>query len=81
MNYALNGQDASGLTIGGVALKPLTIDKDVADLIAKGVAVYAVSEDLAARGIEQTNLVKGVQLVAQKDVAKLWNSHDSVWHW
>ncbi len=81
VNYALNGQDAGGLTIGGVALKPPTIDKDVADLIAKGVAVYAVTEDLAARGIDKTQLVKGIQLVAQKDLAKLWDSHGSVWHW
>ena len=81
VNYAINGQDAGGLVIGGTHLKPPTIDKDVADLIGKGVPVYAVGEDLAARGIDQAGLIKGVQVVSQKDVAKLWNSHQSVWHW
>ncbi|MEE9285880.1 MAG: hypothetical protein V3V35_09165 [Dehalococcoidia bacterium] len=82
VNYAVNGQDASGLTIGGVPLKvPPTIDKDIADLMAKGVAVCAVAEDLQSRGIGAGNLIQGVQVVPQKDVVGLWDKYDSVWHW
>ena len=82
VNYGLAGQDASGLVIGGVPLKvPPTIDKDVQDLMGKGVAVYAVDEDLKARGIDAKGLVPGVKVVKQSEVAKLWDSHDAVWHW
>ena len=82
VNYALVGQDASGLTIGGVPLSvPPTIDQDVAELIGKGVSVYAVVEDLKARGIDKAQRVQGVQTVAQAKVAELWDRHDEVWHW
>ena len=82
VNYAVNGQDASGLVIGGVPLKvPPTIDKDVQALIEKGAPVYAVEEDLKARGIDKARLVNGVQVVKQDQVAKLWDSHDAIWHW
>ena len=82
VNYAVNGQDASGLVIGGVPLKvPPTIDKDVQELIGKGAPVYAVEEDLNARGIDKARLVNGVQVVKQGQIAKLWDSHDAVWHW
>ena len=82
VNYALVGQDASGLTIGGVPLSvPPTIDDDLTDLIGKGVAVYAVAEDLKARGIDKARIIAGVQTVAQAKVAELWDEHDAVWHW
>ena len=82
VNYAVKGQDASGLNIGGVPLNvPPTIDKDVESLIGKGVAVYAVEEDLKARGIGKGDVVNGVQMIAQSKIAGLWDQHDSVWHW
>ena len=82
VNYALPGQDASGLVIGGVPLRvPPTIDKDLEELMGKGVQVYAVSDDLAARGIDKGGLIEGVQVVDNKGMTGLWDSHDSVWHW
>ena len=82
VNYGISGQDASGLVIGGVSLKVApTIDKDVLELIGKGVSVYAVEEDLNARGIDKGRLVQGIQVVGEGQVAKLWDSHDSIWHW
>ena len=47
--------------------EPPTLDKDVQDLIGKGVAVYAVDEDLASRGIDKSRLVQGVQVVGRSD--------------
>ncbi len=82
VNYAVLGQDASGLTIGGIHLKvPPTIDKDLEALMAKGVAVYAVEEDLAARGISKGGLIHGVQVIPWAGVAPLLDAHDSIWHW
>ena len=82
VNYAVSGQDVSGLTIGDI---PLTvtpkIDRDIADLIAKGVEVFAVEEDIKARGIGPAELVNGVQVIPSSHMAKLWDSHDDIWHW
>lgn len=82
VNYAVAGQDASGLTIGGVPLRvPPTLDKDVEDLVKKGVAVYAVAEDLATRGIPAASLVPGVKIIPWAQVAPLLDAHQSIWHW
>jgi len=76
------GQDASGLSFGGVALEvPPTLDTDVANLIAAQVPTYIVQEDLEDRGIQQSELTKGLQVISRSEVANLYDSHDSVWHW
>jgi len=81
-NYAVRGQDASGLRFGGVTLSvPPTIEKDVADMIAKGITVYAVREDLEQRGISASDLVPGVTTISASDVARLFDEHDQIWHW
>src|SRR5437016_2377810 len=52
VNYAVSGQDASGLRFGDAELAhPPTIDRDVEGLLEKGVPVYYVGEDAAERGI------------------------------
>ena len=81
-NYAVRGQDASGLSFGGAALTvPPTIDKDIEDLIGKGVTVYAVREDMEQRGIRPGDLVAGVTPVGRTDIARLFDESDMVWHW
>jgi hypothetical protein len=81
-NYAVRGQDASGLRFGGVELSvPPTIEKDLADMIAKGITVYAVREDLEQRGISTGDLVTGVTPVSKSDVARLFDEHDQIWHY
>ncbi len=82
VNYAVMGQDASGLSFGNVSLDvPPTLDQDVVNLIGAGVPTYAVREDLEDRGIGQTELAPGLQLVSRGEVADLYESHDSIWHW
>ncbi len=82
VNYAVQGQDASGLKFGRAALSvPPTIDKDVAHMIEKGIPVYVVRDDLEARGINPSQLVPGVKLVEQSDLARLFDEHEQVWHW
>ena len=82
VNYAAKGQDASGLTIGGIALAvPPTIEHDVEELIKAGVEVYAVKEDLAALGIQQGDVISGVKLVGKSEVASIFDKHDTVWYW
>ena len=82
VNYAVKGQDATGLSIGGVALRVApTIDKDIEEMIKKGVKVYAVADDLKKRGIDRNDVIAGVQVVSQKDTLDLWDKASAVWHW
>ena len=81
-NYAVMGQDASGLSFGAVKMEvPPTLDKDVAALVAAQVPTYVVQEDLDDRGIRREELADGLKIINRGEVADLYDSHDSIWHW
>lgn len=82
VNYAVAGQDASGLSFGTANLDvPPTIDRDVEALMSDGVTIYAIAEDLADRGIDGAELVGGVEMVRRNGLARLLDEHDQIWHW
>ncbi|HMM14744.1 MAG: DsrE family protein [Parvibaculum sp.] len=82
VNYAVKGQDASGLRFGGwTQTHPPRIGHELEKLAGKGVPVYAVRDDLDRRGLGQAALVQGVKVVAREAVAGLFDEHDQVWHW
>src|SRR5580704_2239353 len=68
VNYAVAGQKAPGLTIGGwQQTQAPRMDNDVLDLITnRNIPVYVIEEDLAARGIERSELVPRIQLLSVK---------------
>jgi hypothetical protein len=82
VNYAARGQDASGLAFGTERqTQPPRVDDDLGALIPKGVPVFAVEEDLAARGLRAGDLHEGIQRVARGDLPQLFAGFDRVWHW
>lgn len=82
VNYAVKGQDASGLAFGAKKqTQPPRLADDVAKLIEKGIAVLAVEEDVAERGLERGDLIGGVKPVSRGALAKLFDGYDMVWHW
>ena len=82
VNYAVEGQDASGLTFGAMSQKnPPRLERDIGGLIEKGVPVYVASDDAADRGIQTTALLTGVQPVARAEIAGLFAEYDQIWHW
>jgi len=82
VNYAVKGQDASGLSFGSEKqTHPPMIAEDVAALMKKGVAVYIAEEDVAARGLERTDLIEGLKPVSRAGIAKLFDEHDQIWNW
>ena len=82
VNYAVKGQDASGINIGGVPLShPPKMDEDLVNIMSAGIDAYAVSEDIEERGIRQDELVSGIKLVSRSGLADLFDDHDSIWHW
>ena len=82
VNYAVQGQDASGLAFGERRqTQAPRLDEDVVKLAAKGVRVFIVDDDLRERGIGRDDLVPGVQLVAREELAALLGRYDHVWQW
>jgi hypothetical protein len=82
VGYAVEGQDASGLSFGGMAqTQPPELAQDVAKLIEKGVDVYIVDEDLEDRGIGKGSLIAGLKPVPRDRIAALFGEFDQVWHW
>jgi len=83
VNYAVAGQGAPGLAIGGwKQTQAPRMDNDVIDLIERlKIPVFVIEEDLAARGIERGELVPGVRLLSAKVLPKRMAEYELVSHW
>jgi sulfur transfer complex TusBCD TusB component (DsrH family) len=82
VNYAVRDQDASGLRLGDWRqANPPRVAADVAALVAKGCRVFVLVEDLAARGIEPSELIDGLTQVSRRDAASLCAGYRHVWQW
>ncbi|MFQ5600831.1 MAG: DsrE family protein [Candidatus Krumholzibacteriia bacterium] len=82
VNYAVKGQDAAGLSFGARRqTQPPRLERDLARLNEKGVAVYLVQEDAAERGIDASDLIEGIETVSRSSVARLFANYDQIWHW
>ena len=82
VNYAVEGQDASGLAFGArKQTQPPKIDADVSKLSSKGVEIFYVEEDAKARGLRPTDLVGGPKSLSKNELAGLFARFDLVFHW
>jgi sulfur relay (sulfurtransferase) DsrF/TusC family protein len=82
VNYAVRSQDASGLAFGDQRqTQPPQLAKDLEKLKDKGTRVLLVRDALRERGIDEGELVTGVEFVARDALAKLFDEYDQVWHW
>ena len=83
VNYAVAGQGAPGLSIGGwkQTMAP-RMDNDVLDLIEKRkIPVFVIEEDLAVRGIGRGELIPGVELMSSAMLPKRMAEYEIVSHW
>ena len=82
VNYGVKGQDATGLAFGDKKqTQPPDLAGDLTRLIAKGVEVYVVEEDVAAHGLVTTELISGLTPVKQSGIPGLLARYDLIWHW
>ena len=82
VNYAVRGQDASGLAFGEWRqTQPPRIAGDVAALVEKGVGVFLVAEDARERGLDDLPLVQGVRLLPRAELPALLGRYGRVWQW
>lgn len=54
---------------------------DLDKLLKKGVKVFALREDLEARGIATADCLPGVRMIKVGDLPDLLEKYDQVWHW
>ena len=83
VNYAVAGQGVPGLTIGEwKQTQAPKMDRDLLDVIEKRkIPVYVIAEDLADRGIQESELVPGVELLSRTALPGLLAGYDVVFHW
>jgi hypothetical protein len=83
VNYAVAGQGAPGLSIGGwKQTQAPRMDNDVIDLIEKRkIPVFVIEEDLAARGIGRAELIPGIELLSVKMLPRRMAEYEIVSHW
>jgi sulfur transfer complex TusBCD TusB component (DsrH family) len=82
VNYAVRGQDGTGIRIAGTLIQPgFLIETDLRSLGQSNIPVYAIREDLQERGIDSADVVEGVKLMSKKELGKLVDQFDSVWNW
>ena len=80
--YAVNGQDASGLTFGEwKQTHPPDIARDLGIIAKTGAKVFYVKDDLGPRGIEDGELIDGITPVDASGLAALLDGYDQVWAW
>ena len=82
VNYAVRGQDGTGIKIAGGTVQPgFLIETDLLSVQDSRIPVYALREDLAERGIAEGEIVKGVKLLNRNEYGKFIDQFDSVWNW
>jgi hypothetical protein len=60
---------------------PADVGMDIRELLADGVEISVVEEDLVERGLNEKQCIEGVQRVADHNLAALYDSVDQVWQW
>ena len=83
VNYAVAGQGAPGLTIGGwKQTQAPRMDRDVIDLVAtRKIPVFVIEEDLVARGIERSELIPEIELLSSTMLPKRMADYELILHW
>ncbi|HEX9765618.1 MAG TPA: DsrE family protein [Nitriliruptorales bacterium] len=76
VELALVDAHAHPTAIAGHDVPCATPAADVRALLASGVRVLAVDDDLSDRGLAATDLVDGVEIIAGSQVARLLIEHD-----
>ncbi|MDP9022833.1 MAG: DsrE family protein [Actinomycetota bacterium] len=81
VELGLAGAHVRPATIGGLDVPAATAEYDLRALLASGVRVLAVEEDLAARGLGAADLVDGIETVPEAALAPLLTEQDVTLTW
>jgi intracellular sulfur oxidation DsrE/DsrF family protein len=68
-------------TVGGVDVPAAAAEGDLRALLASGVRVVAIEEDVVARGLAAGALLDGIETVPESDLTGLLIDHDVTLTW
>lgn len=81
VNYMVK-QQCPELSIGSEIIKhPAKPTDDIRNLQDQGVKLYAVVDDVEARGIDKRECLTYVEMIQANEVGRLFEEHQLVWHW
>ena len=82
VNYAVRGQDGTGIKIAGGTVQPgFLIETDLQSLQDSRIPVYAMKDDLEERGLSERDLISGVKILRKDEFGKFVDQFDTVWNW
>ena len=82
VSYAQRGQDAGGLRFGTREVRvPPELDRDLEAMLARGIPIFVVNEDAAARGIPEAALLPGLKRTGRDGGGRLFAEYDRALHW
>lgn len=81
VEFALLGSETRPATVAGVALPPAAGSQDLRGLLESGVRVVADSAALQARGLESAQLIEGVELASDTEIADVLVQAEGVLTW
>lgn len=82
VNYIVRGQLPVGLRIGDwLQSQPPDLAYEVGALMSKDVRVFALADDLTARGIRREEVLGGVGFIAQAELPALLRGYANIWQW
>jgi sulfur relay protein TusB/DsrH len=83
ITYAVSNQNCMGAKIAGqdVMGEDTSPAKLIDFMLSHGAKIYAVEEDMAARGITADSLVRGVRPIRQADTVALVEEHEAILVW
>lgn len=82
VNYLVKEQQSFGLNFGEwKQTHPPNLERDLERMIQKGIAIYAVEEDIKERALPQHRLIENVLVIRKKQMASLFDKFEHVWHW
>lgn len=80
--YGLQSRPQPALTVGSwQQTQAANLPRDLSNLVASGVPVYAISEDLEERGLSSTDLNNGVLAISRQELLNLYEAADQIWQW
>ncbi len=82
VNYAIREQDASGLTFGDISHShPPAINQEISRFIDNSITVYMIKEDADLRGISDSELIPGLEIISRDELPTIFSKYDQIWHW
>lgn len=82
IHYAVSGQQVSLKILGQEIQESQTSPAQLLSFMKQhGARIHIVEEHLVARGVDPGDLIEGLERIAEGDIARLVEGHDSVIVW